>query len=96
MARWEAEYNQLMSSTRDDWDYGQTTESAYNDMAGNEAVTKFDDEGLPILGDYEFGMCSVFSLSLDLTFGRFIQRKRTGFWILRPRGARYLEMRRQC
>ena len=54
MARWEAEYNQLMASTRDD-EYGQAMQGAWSDATANESSIKFDDEGLPTLGDYVFG-----------------------------------------
>ncbi|THH02071.1 hypothetical protein EW026_g733 [Hermanssonia centrifuga] len=54
MAKWEAEYNQLMSSTRDEFDYGASMQEAWNTGTANETTIRFDDEGLPILGDYIF------------------------------------------
>lgn len=55
MARWEAEYNQLMNGTRDELDYGASMEESWKDSIANENMQKFDDQGLPILGDYVFG-----------------------------------------
>ncbi len=56
MAKWEAEYNQLMSASRnDDLDYGDMMQNAWQDATFNEQQVQFDDEGLPILGDYTFG-----------------------------------------
>ncbi len=55
--KWEAEYNQLMSSTRDEFDYGASMQEAWNTGTANETTIRFDDEGLPILGDYIFGEC---------------------------------------
>ena len=58
MAKWEAEYNQLMSSTREelDYDYGASIEDEWVDgLTDEKASTRFDEEGLPILGDYVFG-----------------------------------------
>jgi peroxin-5 len=57
MARWEAEYNQLMNSERDefDYDYGSALNEAWKDDVTHETAIKFDDDGLPILGQYIFG-----------------------------------------
>ncbi|KAF8894083.1 peroxisome targeting signal receptor [Infundibulicybe gibba] len=46
LAKWEAEFNQLMTSQREDLDYGE------NVLGG--ATIKFDNEGIPILGEYTF------------------------------------------
>ncbi|KAJ3489054.1 hypothetical protein NLI96_g2421 [Meripilus lineatus] len=58
IAKWEAEYNQLMSSQRDDLDYGEAMQGAWENGLGDydpqDEHVKFDDEGLPILGDYLF------------------------------------------
>ena len=74
MAKWEAEFNQLMNSQRGDldYDYGSVMQEALESGLGNwseppaSTGTKFDEQGLPILGDYEFGVycMSLFSLSL--------------------------------
>lgn len=55
MARWEAEFNQLMNADREDTDYGDAMQGAWNDAVANDLNMKFDDEGLPILGEYIFG-----------------------------------------
>lgn len=65
IAKWEAEFNQLMSSKREDLDhdYGSEMQQAWESGLGNyedsgftgDAPLKFDDEGLPILSEYVFG-----------------------------------------
>ncbi|KII92734.1 hypothetical protein PLICRDRAFT_103768 [Plicaturopsis crispa FD-325 SS-3] len=64
IAKWEAEFNQLMSSKREDLDhdYGSEMQQAWESGLGNyedsgftgDAPLKFDDEGLPILSEYVF------------------------------------------
>ncbi|TFK54495.1 TPR-like protein [Heliocybe sulcata] len=64
LAKWEAEFNQLMSSRREDsdmLDYGESMQNAWESGLGDygeeprsEAVTRFDDEGLPIFSDFPF------------------------------------------
>ncbi|OCH91459.1 peroxisome targeting signal receptor [Obba rivulosa] len=60
MAKWEAEFNDLMNKGRDesDYDYGSLMQQAYEDgiMEHPELrdTIKFDEEGLPILGSYAF------------------------------------------
>lgn len=48
-----------MSSQRDDLDYGEAMQGAWENGLGDydpqDEHVKFDDEGLPILGDYLFG-----------------------------------------
>ncbi|KAJ7497554.1 hypothetical protein FB451DRAFT_1211928 [Mycena latifolia] len=62
MAKWEAEFNQLMSSQRDemDHDYGAVMQSAweggigdFSENAGSKTL-KFDSDGIPILSEYVF------------------------------------------
>jgi peroxin-5 len=59
LAKWEAEYNQVMQAQREDFDYGEDIESAWKDGFGNIdedlEPAKFDDEGRPILEPYKFG-----------------------------------------
>ncbi len=59
MAKWEAQFNQMMNSQReDDLDYGGMMQNAWESMSGDLAVEppiKFNEEGLPILGPYPFG-----------------------------------------
>ena len=59
MAKWEAEFNQLMSQQRDDMDYATEIENAYQTAAAYDEISehalRFDDDGIPILGEYVFG-----------------------------------------
>jgi len=64
MAKWEAEFNQLMNAQRDDLesDYGASMQEAWKSGLGDlstETVPgerlQFDDEGVPILDPYSFG-----------------------------------------
>ncbi|KAJ6499129.1 hypothetical protein C8R45DRAFT_981212 [Mycena sanguinolenta] len=62
LAKWEAEFSQLMSSQRDelDHDYGAAMKSAWEGGIGDfsedmeNAPMKFDTEGIPVLSDYVF------------------------------------------
>ena len=65
MAKWESEFQQLMQSQRDDADYGKTMREGWENGLGSydgeemkpsdSFDTKFDEEGIPILGPYIFG-----------------------------------------
>lgn len=65
MAKWESEFNQLMQSQRDDFDYESTMREAwenglgsYDGMSENrpdDFATKFTEEGIPLLEPYTFG-----------------------------------------
>jgi peroxin-5 len=63
LAKWEAEFSQLMNSQREDLehDYGESMQQAWSSGIGDfqeEGFTEgieFDDDGLPILGEYIFG-----------------------------------------
>lgn len=60
LAKWEAEYNQLMSAQRDeDYDYGASMQAAWENGLGQydefDSQPKFDTDGIPLLGDYKFG-----------------------------------------
>ena len=63
LAKWEAEFSQMMNAQREslDYDYGESMQQAWesgaNDLQddGVRESMKFDDDGLPILGPYEFG-----------------------------------------
>ena len=60
MAKWEAQFNQMMNAERQDgdFDYGGMMQEAWNGMSepfATEAPMKFDEMGIPILGDYVFG-----------------------------------------
>ncbi|KAI9463608.1 peroxisome targeting signal receptor [Lactarius psammicola] len=62
MAKWEAEFNQLMTAQRDDgeWEYSTSMQRAWEEGVASELDDsfthniKFDDEGLPILDPYVF------------------------------------------
>ncbi|TDL26225.1 peroxisome targeting signal receptor [Rickenella mellea] len=59
LAKWEAEFNQLMSSQRDetDLDFGSGMKEAWESGLGDYDQTnalKFTDQGIPLLGDYVF------------------------------------------
>jgi peroxin-5 len=62
-SKWEAELNQLMSSQRDELEYGTFMQEAWEDGLGAFSVDdhlqdqymRFDDEGIPLLPDYTFG-----------------------------------------
>ncbi|OBZ70761.1 Dihydroxy-acid dehydratase [Grifola frondosa] len=61
MAKWEAQFNQMMSAERDDldYDYGGMMKSAWEDGLNEydilqDQAIQFDDNGLPILGEYVF------------------------------------------
>lgn len=62
--KWEAEFQQLMSGQRDDYDfdYGTGMQRAWENGMGDFTTTgpahetlKIGDDGLPLLGDYAFG-----------------------------------------
>jgi peroxin-5 len=62
IARWEAEFNELMSKERheSEWDYATALQNAWEEGGGDSNDTfahnlKFDQEGLPILDPYVFG-----------------------------------------
>lgn len=64
MAKWESQFNQLMSSHReeDTLDYGDSMQRSWEDGMGlydsqrNERPVGFTEDGLPLLGPYEFGV----------------------------------------
>lgn len=68
IAKWEAQYNQMMAEGREDldFDYGSVVEEAYNESAANDTSMKFDDQGIPVLGEYTFG--TVISSRLGRSF----------------------------
>ena len=63
LAKWEAEFSQLMNAQRDELDdYGSAMQQAWEGGVGNyqegthaENSVRFDAEGIPMLGDYVFG-----------------------------------------
>lgn len=72
ITKWEAEFNQLMNAQREDgeWDYAAAMQHAWEEGPGQLDDTfahnlKFDDEGLPNLDPYVFGL---FALPCDSPF----------------------------
>ena len=63
MAKWEAEFHQLMSAQRDELDYGAFMQEAWENGIGDlsedshlsDNFIKFDDQGIPHLDGYVFG-----------------------------------------
>lgn len=71
MAKWESEFSQLMNAQRDELeDYGtnmqKTWEGGVGSYDGVGQGIKFNGEGIPILGDYSFGMSNVTPISYSL------------------------------
>ena len=82
LAKWEAEFSQLMNAQRDELDYGASMQEAWESGIGDfsegpstDKALRFDPEGVPILGDYVFGTISSPPLSLvSLTTDHFSNR----------------------
>jgi len=58
MAKWEAQFSQLMNSQRDELEYGTDMQNSWEGGIGNyegEKAIQFDAEGIPLLGAYIFG-----------------------------------------
>lgn len=57
VAKWEAEFNQLMTSQRDELD-SESWLPEYDEIWNKSTPSNrlFNDEGIPSLGDYVFGM----------------------------------------
>ena len=71
MAKWEAQFNQMMSSQREelDLDYGGMMQNAWDSMGqdfSTEPPMQFDDEGIPIIRSYVFGGCHPVRLPLTV------------------------------
>lgn len=66
LKKWEAEFHQLMQSQRDEseYDYGEAMKEMWENGMGSydgenipsPPALRFNDEGIPELGRYEFGM----------------------------------------
>jgi peroxin-5 len=63
IAKWEAEFNELMNTQRQEgeWDYATAMQNAWEESGADSNDTfarnlKFDQEGLPILDPYVFGL----------------------------------------
>ena len=77
LAKWEAEFNHIMQSQRDDMDFEEDIQNAWQSGLGNydedlQSVehVKFDDDGIPLLEPYKFGkscsLCTITSLQLHI------------------------------
>jgi hypothetical protein len=56
MSKWESEFNQLMRSGDEDFDYDKMMKEAWEHDAGErERTPLYDDEGIPQLSPYSFG-----------------------------------------
>lgn len=65
VVKWEAEFNQMMNDQRGmDFDYDTLGMGQWEDPSSSFQPVAFDHDGIPLLGDYEFGsslpfMCPV-------------------------------------
>lgn len=62
LAKWESEFSDLMNAQRDELDYGESMQNAwesglgdFQEGASTEKPLQFDAEGVPQLGEYIFG-----------------------------------------
>ena len=56
MVKWEAEFNQMMNDQRNmDFDYDTMGLAQWEDPSASFQPVSFDSDGIPLLGDYEFG-----------------------------------------
>ena len=56
MVKWEDEFNQMMNDQRSmDFDYDSMGTGQWEDQSSQFPVA-FDHDGIPLLGDYEFGL----------------------------------------
>ena len=75
MAKWEAEFNQLMQSQRDEFDYESTMREAWegglgsydgmSDSRPDDFALKFNEKGIPLLDPYTFGTFTLNSQALN-------------------------------
>jgi len=57
MVKWEAEFNQMMNGQRSmDFDYDTLGMGQWEDPGSSFQPVAFDHDGIPLLGDYEFGL----------------------------------------
>lgn len=56
MVKWEDEFNQMMNGSRNmDFDYDNMGVGQWEDTNPSFQPVAFDNDGIPLLGDYEFG-----------------------------------------
>jgi peroxin-5 len=75
-SRWEAELNDMMNKYREsgEYEYGKDLQEAWENGLGSfdnemaQEPLQFDDEGLPALGPYEFGMSCTDAYNLPSSF----------------------------
>ncbi|KAF5326212.1 hypothetical protein D9611_000345 [Ephemerocybe angulata] len=70
LAKWESEFTQLMNAQRDELDYGDSMQNAWESGIGdfqegtsNDRPLQFDPEGVPQLGEYVFEKTNPYSQS---------------------------------
>lgn len=64
LIKWEAEFNQMMYDQRGmDFDYDTMGMGQWDDPSSSFQPVAFDHDGIPLLGDYEFGSSLPFYLS---------------------------------
>lgn len=67
MVKWEAEFNQMMNDQRSmDFDYDSMGITQWEDPSSSFQPVAFDNDGLPLLGEYEFGQCFPSYTSADI------------------------------
>lgn len=85
MAKWEAQFNQLMNSQRDELeaDYGASMQKAWENGLGDFSTDsapgerlEFDNEGVPALGPYVFGLSSCPLVSNKATLPNLAYREK--------------------
>lgn len=64
MVKWEAEFNQMMNDQRNmDFDHDTLGMGGWEDPHSSLQPVAFDRDGIPLLGDYEFGSSPPLHLS---------------------------------
>ena len=81
IAKWESEFSQLMNAQRDELDYGESMQNAWESGIGDfqegssaEKPLLFDAEGVPQLGEYVFGTTSISCLLSAFNASRFSEK----------------------
>jgi peroxin-5 len=64
VVKWEAEFNQMMNDQRNmDFDYDTLGAGQWEDLGSSLQPVAFGPDGIPLLGDYEFGSSLPFYMS---------------------------------
>ena len=81
MVKWEAEFNKMMNDQRImDFDYDTMGLGHWEDPGSSFQPVAFDSDGIPLLGDYEFGSSLPFHPPGVPSFDMRKQRKTTNSW----------------